>query len=203
MTRVRFALLACSAMTLLAACVHLPPPALVPWALRLPQLEKETSWHMQGRAAVAVGAQGWQAHIDWQEDPGGSRVTLSGPFGLSAVQVVIHGKQIQVMNAEVADGEEFLRQKLGFVPPFDALKSWLRGAPSDESLAQISKNAQDRLSTLREADWLIEYPEYARAGSDVLPSRVLLSHADIRLKLAVDRWDVPAISNGHMPGVSR
>ena len=32
------------------------------------QLQQASAWRLNGRAAAAVGTQGWQASLDWRQD---------------------------------------------------------------------------------------------------------------------------------------
>ena len=61
--------IACSAV--LAGCATTRPatgpPAPAPWEQRLANLQQASTWQLQGRAAVALGKQGWQASLDWRQ----------------------------------------------------------------------------------------------------------------------------------------
>jgi len=77
-------LIACCAV--LAGCVSVRPAfAPVPWDQRLADLQRSSAWQLDGRAAVALGKQGWQASLDWRQRGAASEVHLSGPFGAGAL----------------------------------------------------------------------------------------------------------------------
>ena len=75
-------LVACAAV--LAGCAALrpkgPPPArrAASWDERRKDLEQATRWHLDGRAAVASGQQGWQASLNWRQTGADSEVHLAG-----------------------------------------------------------------------------------------------------------------------------
>src|ERR1700719_5068992 len=79
-------LVVCSA---LAACATVrpvaPPTPAVSWDQRVSELQHAAGWQLDGRAAVAVGTQGWQATLNWRQSGMFAEVHLSGPFANSAI----------------------------------------------------------------------------------------------------------------------
>src|SRR5258708_28936881 len=72
----------------LAACVttrRAPAPLPKGWEQRVDDLQKAKAWQLDGRAAVAVGTQGWQATLNWRQRADSSEVHLAGPFGVGAL----------------------------------------------------------------------------------------------------------------------
>src|ERR1039457_3034339 len=66
----------------LAGCATTRPAiAPAPWEQRLSELEHASAWQLDGRAAVSLGTQGWQASLDWRQRGDSSEVHLAGPFG--------------------------------------------------------------------------------------------------------------------------
>ena len=85
MQRAFLPLLCCA---LLAACVstrRVPAPAEATWEQRVFALQRLESWTLDGRAAVAVGTQGWQATLNWRQNRDSAEVHLSGPLGVGAM----------------------------------------------------------------------------------------------------------------------
>jgi len=60
-----------------------PVPA-VAWEQRMPALQQLGAWAVVGRAAAAVGGQGWQASLNWRQNGPNSEVHLAGPLGVGA-----------------------------------------------------------------------------------------------------------------------
>src|ERR1700691_3892557 len=76
--------------TVLAACVTTrrapaPASAAVGWEQRVGELQRSSAWQLDGRAAVAVGTQRWQATLNWRQQGDAAEVHLSGPFGIGAL----------------------------------------------------------------------------------------------------------------------
>jgi outer membrane biogenesis lipoprotein LolB len=76
----------------LAGCAtvrHAPHPfgAPAPWDERLTQLERAEVWQLDGRAAAALGQQGWQASLTWRQNGSSSDLHLAGPLGVGATEI--------------------------------------------------------------------------------------------------------------------
>ncbi len=185
-----------AAALLLAGCAARPPPAAPDaWPLRLQQLQAAQAWDLAGRAAGAVGSQGWQANLNWQQAGELAHVRLSGPLGAGALALSL-GPSGLTIDAP-ADGAaspppaDLLEQRLGFSPPFARLRYWLLGVPAPGSPFDLTRNAEERAAHIGQDGWEIDYTEYMRVGADVLPRRLTLRHEAVRVRVAVDRWTAP------------
>ncbi len=190
------ALVAALGLTALGGCVSTPsraPAALVSWPLRRAQLQALDPFELTGRVAVAAGSQGFTAHLDWQQRGARTTVNLNGPLGIGGVHVVANGGTLNVQTAqgtkltsEQAHAE--LADQLGFDPPLGSLRYWLLGVPDPGSPAAETVGAHERLASLQQDGWQIEYSAYTNAGGDWLPQRMVLQRGDVRVRLIVDRW---------------
>lgn len=194
--RRRLALLAFGAV--LGGCAilrpHAPPPpgAPAPWDQRLAQLERAGSWQLEGRAAAALGEQGWQASMNWRQSGASSDVHLAGPLGVGALDVRVTPAGLSLNGAPPSDAARAqITEKLGFEPPLDDLRYWLLGIPDPAEPFELTRNAQDRAQRLSQAGWTIDYDAYMPASGDLLPKRLVLNRADARVRIAVDRWEPP------------
>ncbi len=179
-----------AAAALLSAC-HVAPPkpaVLSAWSERLPQLQAAGHWDLQGRAAGAVGTQGWQASLEWRQAGDRADVRLAGPLGAGAVALKLSPQGIELDPPADTDPQRFLEERLGFAPPFDRLRYWLLGVPSPAQTFELTANAEGRAAQIQQDGWSIEYGEYMRAGTDVLPKRLVLRSDQVRVRVAVDRW---------------
>ncbi|HUX72915.1 MAG TPA: lipoprotein insertase outer membrane protein LolB [Steroidobacteraceae bacterium] len=177
---------------LLAACVSTLPPGTVPpeWALRLPALQQNADWDMQGRAAVKVGARGWQASVDWRQHGANTTVHLAGPLGVGATLLRLDAQGLSVNDAPPSrDVVKLLQRHLGFDLPLANLRFWLLGAPDPGLPYTVALNDQDRAQRLTQAGWQIDFARYRRAGGDWLPATMTLTRPGVRVRMAIDRWD--------------
>jgi outer membrane lipoprotein LolB len=177
---------------MLAACVtsRAPPvPPAASWESRVVDLQKSVAWQLDGRAAVAVGTQGWQATLNWQQRGELSEVHLAGPFGVGALVLTRSPDGLSLNGAPPSDAVVAqLQERLGFELPLDHLRFWLLGVPDPAAAFDLKRNAQDRASQLTQGDWNIEYDRYMPVAGDVLPAHLVLSREGVRVRIAVDRW---------------
>jgi outer membrane lipoprotein LolB len=183
-------MLLCS--TALAACVTSRPPPAPPassWESRVGELQKAVAWQLDGRAAVAVGTQGWQATLNWQQHGESSEVHLAGPFGVGALVLKRSADGLSLNGAPPSDAVlAQLQERLGFDLPLDHLRFWLLGVPDPSAAFDLMRNTQDRASQLTQDDWSIEYDRYMPVAGDLLPAHLVLSREGVRVRIAVDRW---------------
>jgi len=181
--------IACCAV--LAGCATMRPAiAPAPWEQRLPELEHSSAWQLDGRAAVSLGTQGWQASLDWRQRGDSSEVHLAGPFGAGALVLKATPAGISLNGAPPSEEMAAqLRNRLGFELPIDSLRFWLQGIPDPSSAFELTRNKQDRALELTQAGWSIKYDGYMPNNGDLLPARLVLRRADARVRIAVDRWE--------------
>jgi outer membrane lipoprotein LolB len=183
-------ILSCSAV--LAACVttRAPVPAAAGWEQRVTDLQSSSSWQLDGRAAVAVGTQGWQATLNWRQRGDSAEVHLSGPFGVGALVLKRTPEGLSLNGAPPSDAVVAqLQERLGFELPLDHLRFWLLGVPDPASAFDLKRNGQDRASQLTQADWSVDYDRYVTVNGDLLPSHLVLTREGVRVRIAVDRWE--------------
>lgn len=198
MMRPRFAL-GFGLLLLLAACAttqHAPSPVVTPttaWDERVTVLQSLDRWSFTGRAAVAVGTQGWQASLDWHQHGAVSEAHLAGPLGLSATLLTLTPEGLSLNGGQ--SGPEALAQlqeRLGFDLPLAMLRYWVLGVPAPGEPAELVQNPADRAQELRQGGWTIAYDRYLPVGGDVLPTRLVLTRDLVRVRIVVDHWDLPS-----------
>jgi outer membrane lipoprotein LolB len=174
----------------MAGCVTTRPVTSArDWNARLQELQTASVWQMNGRAAVAVGTQGWQATLDWRERRDSAELHLAGPLGIGAQVITQTAAGLSINGApSSAATVAQLQDRLGFELPIDHLKYWLLGVPDPHAEFELTRNDQDRAQHLSQAGWSIDYDRYQPASGDVLPGRVVLTRDDVRVRIVADRW---------------
>jgi outer membrane lipoprotein LolB len=183
-------LLCCCAA--LSACVTPRRPASassLPWDERVRVLQRDSSWQMDGRAAVAVGKQGWQASLDWSQSGAISVVHLAGPFGVGALVLKNSPEGLSLNGSPPSDAVlADVQQRLGFELPLEELRFWLLGVPNPAEPFELTRNAQDRALELTQAGWTLDYDRYLEVAGQLLPRHLVMSREAVRVKIAVDHW---------------
>lgn len=180
----------------LGGCRTLPPSALPsaePWDARRAALQARDQFDMNGRIAVAAAQEGFNAKLRWNQQGQRSQVALDGPLGVGGVRITADGRAINVITSrgEQLDSEAARREiaaRLGFNPPLESLRYWVLGVPDPSHPADEVLDDEQRLATLRQDGWQIEYGKYAVVEGQWLPSRMTLKRDDVRVRLVVDGW---------------
>jgi len=157
-------------------------------------LQSLERFELKGRVAVAAGGEGFNARLRWSQVGNQTNMSLEGPLGTGGVQVSSDGSALSVVNAngqrldsEAARAE--LRNRLGFDPPLSSLRYWVLGVPEPGPPARESLDTQQRLSTLDQNGWQINYTDYTSVNGGWLPSKLTLQRDNVRVRVVVDGWN--------------
>ncbi len=177
----------------LSACVTTKPivaPAPLPWDQRLDTLQHLTAWQMDGRAAAAMGTQGWQASLNWHQSDVAAEVHLAGPLGIGALTLRRTAAGVSLNGGPPSDAVlAQVQERIGFELPLGDLRYWLLGIPDPGAPFDLAKNDQDRALHLSQAGWTVDYDRYMTVGGDLLPAHLVLSREGVRVRIAVDHWE--------------
>ncbi len=188
------------AVAVVAGCRTAPPlqqPATTsqPWEVTRPALQARDHFQLKGRVAVAAGKDGFNASLRWIQAGALSQVALEGPLGAGGVQITANGNDLSIVTAhgdrldsEAAHAE--LGARLGFDPPLGSLRYWIQGVPDPASPAREKVDPQQqRLQSLEQGGWQIDYTRYMPSGGGSLPAKLTLQRAGVRVRLVVDGWN--------------
>jgi outer membrane lipoprotein LolB len=180
----------------LASCRTVPVPQSAPqsWEARRPQLQARDRFELKGRVAVATGAEGFNASLRWTQEGKQTRMSLEGPLGAGGVQVTSDGASLSIVTSrgERLDSDAAragLAARLGFDPPLSSLRYWVLGVPAPDRAAQETLDPQQRLATLQQDGWMIEYGSYMSVSGQWLPARLTLQRDGVRVRVIVDGWN--------------
>jgi outer membrane lipoprotein LolB len=164
-------------------------------------------WTVKGRVGIRTEQQAESASLFWRQQGESYNIRLSGPFGAGAMiidgdadQVVL--KQRNQPDVRAANAASLLRTHTGWQLPVASMVYWMQGLASpvlgvDNSrrLERESANGRETeqdlpLAMLQQGEWHIEFQRYSRIDDTVLPSKVVISHPQLRLTIIVSQWQL-------------
>jgi len=185
----------CALALALTACQTVPvaPAPSLAWSVRRPALQSLDRFGLNGRVAVAVGGQGFNAGLRWVQSGALTHLALTGPLGAGGVEVTADGGDLSVVTSSgkrlgSADARAELEDKLGFEPPLTSLRYWVLGVPDPGAPASVQLDSQQRLTQLTQEGWRIDYTAYMPAGAQWLPRLLTLRREGVRVRMVVDGW---------------
>ena len=155
-----------------------------------------------GRVALARGREGGNGRIEWRQQGGEYRVTLSAPVTRQSWSLLGHADgraRIDGLEGgprEGADAESLVRDATGLEIPVGALADWAAGMRADPARfgpAQVEYDATGQLLRLHQDGWIIDYPAWQADAAGVaggLPLRINAQRDDARVRLLVDAWQL-------------
>lgn len=179
---------------LLNACTSVPPPqSAASWEQHKARLQELQHWSLQGKLSIRSPQDYSSVNINWQQDGDNYRINLFGSLGMGAV--VIEGNEEAVRIEKSGEEpvyanslEEVSLHYLGYELPAESLYHWVKGIPTPSGEPELSLNEQQRLATLEQNQWQLEYTAYREQDGLVLPARMRLRHSPFQLTFSIAKW---------------
>lgn len=179
---------------LLSACASLPSARSIAISDRDRSILQELkAWVLQGRLGIRTEHDAWQASLDWQHLAGEDRLNFSGPFGQGALTISVKPTSVRITdgdgNSEISDDpEQALIRRFGFNIPISALSFWVLGLAEPGVEASQEYDDEGKLKRIVYQGWDVQFLKYMIAADLVIPKKIHISHAAVKLKLIVDYW---------------
>ena len=176
---------------LLAACATLSPPT--PTEAPIAAVV-EAPFSIGGRISARRGDAALAGAFIWTHDAAHDAIELSSPLGqtLAKLEGDTHNVTVHLSDGRVESGPTWsaLTEKaFGVTIPVDGLASWIRALPRPNARYSVERDAQGRVSLLRQDGWEVIYA-YADDTAR-RPFRVTLRYPgaeSIEVRVVVDRW---------------
>ncbi len=189
----RIATLLLAAM--LSACETFPTaPVNIPT-----HVQQLPTWLATGRIAIAAGGAGGSGSFTWRQDGENLQIALRGPLGAGGLEIRSDGRNMNLRDGsgELLDAEQASAQlsaRLGVDLPLSNLRYWMLGMPSPSGQASVTDAAGSPPRVIEQSGWRVDFNRFREVAGFSLPERLTASHADVRLRVIVDDWQVPARS---------
>ncbi|HEX7046636.1 MAG TPA: lipoprotein insertase outer membrane protein LolB [Gammaproteobacteria bacterium] len=190
-----------AALLALAGCETLAPrvdgPAdLQAWEVRRADLQGLENWRLEGRVAIAVDDDGWNANLDWIQSGEHLEVNFSGPLGVGSARIAGTPERLEV---HTTDGEHFITDdpetdlywRLGWTAPLERMRYWVLGLPGPGGNPVLEIDGAGRLMQLSQGTWTVEYADYLVTDTGrVLPRKIEMRREGVRIRLVAGEWSV-------------
>jgi len=179
----------------LAGCSTVPvtPPLESSWSTRESQLKHLKSWKLQGLVAVHSTQESGSASLTWEQHASNYTLSLFGPLGSNAVKIEGKPGLVTLQNSQgtysASNPEELLFNQLGWKLPISHLHYWIRGLPVPGVASDSKFDHYQRLTTLTQQDWHIEYKQYAVFEGLELPTKMVITYPQLHIKIIIYRWN--------------
>lgn len=184
---------------LLGGCATVPsvslntPEAQLKWRERDQQVARLSTWRCEGRLAMQVADEGWNATLRWSQFERVYEIDLRGPFGAGAVSILGSPWGVVVRSGDDPevfgeDAQSLLRQRFGWMLPIASLEYWVIGRPDPGAVSEFDVDPDGRLVRLSQSGWTVEYKSYDAATGYDLPRKIFARNDNIGLRLIIDQW---------------
>ncbi|HEX7954746.1 MAG TPA: lipoprotein insertase outer membrane protein LolB [Burkholderiales bacterium] len=153
------------------------------------------AFSLNGRVAVKLDDRGYTASLHWKHTPARDLVRLFSPLGsvVGEIDANSTGATLTTGANEVYrsnDVQALTREALGWDLPLAGLRYWIIGRADPAAPVQAQdRDDRQRLRTLMQNDWHVTYLEYF--GDSAMPARLSLTYDRLKLRLIVERWELP------------
>lgn len=196
-----------ASLCILTACttVSLRPTLEAPLSSSVPE-QKQTrtpavsaaslsSWELSGAIAAKNSKKGWTASLNWlQQGANDYQIRLFGPLGGGTVIIEKHGSVITYRDGAKKitsnNASDLLQKETGTQLPVPNLYYWVRGVPAPGAVSSSHRDTNNRLTSLNQAGYQIDYTEFTTANGMSLPSKIRLQGHGILIKLVIKHWRV-------------
>ncbi|PHS73683.1 MAG: outer membrane lipoprotein LolB [Cycloclasticus sp.] len=148
-------------------------------------------WHLLGRLSVRHAKESGLTKLDWQHSELSDELILSTSLGGVLAKLSYMDNRIIVAGSDGISHvvtEQELHSQIGYLPPLNHLKFWVRGFPNPEIDVQIQQvDSSDELS-FEQDGWDVELTRFETFSAFELPTKVSLIKGGLKIKLVVDEW---------------
>jgi outer membrane lipoprotein LolB len=137
---------------------------------------------------VRYGSEGTSGRISWRHAPQNDDLLITSALGQGVARIRRAGGEVELFaegkEHRAPDAESLTERVLGWRLPLSGLPDWMQGRPSPGRPAEVGRDASNRIVTLVQDDWKIEYQEF----DGERPSRLRLTRPNLEIRLIIDQW---------------
>jgi outer membrane lipoprotein LolB len=177
-------------LAVLAGCASTRPAQVLPASN-----VSISAFSLNGRVAFKLGERGDKASLRWRHSATRDSLRLLSPLGFVVGDIEADGNGATLTTGDKkvyrsSDVQSLTREVLGWDLPLAGLRYWVTGRADPGAPVQAqSRDDKERLKSLMQNDWRIDYTEYF--GDSAMPARLSLAYDRLNLRLIVEHWELP------------
>lgn len=183
----------------LSSCATISPQQLPPenadisWPTRMQSLSQIENWDLTAMFAMRTKENAESATLNWQQNKQSFTILLFGPLGANTFKLSGTPGHIELVNPHgdkffASTPEALLVHETGWHLPVSSLYYWIRGLPVPGVPATKQFDAYHHLLQLKQQGWTIQFLHYTNTAHGDLPSKILLEHPPLSIKLIISEW---------------
>jgi outer membrane lipoprotein LolB len=163
------------------------------WQQHVQNIKSIQGWNASAQVAIKVNNKTQKAKMTWQQNLQNYQIAFFGPFGQSGPKLKGNEKSATLLIPKEppisgTNTSALLQQRLGWQLPVNNAKYWMLGIPAPSTESRVSLQ-DERLATLVQDGWTINYSKYKQFGRFSLPTKILITRPDLNLLMVVYRWN--------------
>ena len=168
-------------------------PDMPKWEDRQAVLASIGNWSFKGRIAVKAGDEGFNGKFNWEQAGENFDAAVGGPLGIGTVRIEGDRGKITLTDKDgeetvLSNPEADLWYRYGWTIPVHSLRFWALGIPDPAYPAKTEFDAEGRLSTLEQSNWVVKVSRYRQAAGQEMPRTLTATNPDTRVRMVIDRW---------------
>lgn len=157
--------------------------------------ETLSAWNISGAIAAKNNKKGWTASLNWlQQGSNQYQIRLFGPLGGGTVLIDKHDSVVTYSDGPkkitATNAEDLLQKETGIRLPVNDLYYWVRGLPAPNSAQSTQRDAENRIVSINQAGYTINYTGYTNVKGMNLPSKIRLQGSGVLIKLVIKHWGI-------------
>lgn len=163
------------------------------WQQRQRILEGIEHWEFSGRIGVRDDKESHSSRIRWQQHDDDYTINLWGTLNAGATEITgtstgVVLRQRDNVPLSATTPEQLVYDQLGYELPVTELRYWIKGIPAPDARSTPAFDAENRLISLQQSGWSIQYLGYTNYQTESLPTRIRIEKAPLRLDFVRLDW---------------
>lgn len=183
----------------------------IPWSIRERQLQKITSWTMEGALSITHGKERELVRFKWEQQPDRYAISIFGPLNIGGIRIIGNTRGVEFWRTNkkcirARTPEQLMTNQLGWQLPISNLRYWILSLPAKSKVHTQDFDQYEHLTQLSQSGWYIKYSEFTAnsAGPQVDLPRVIelknkKSEVAVKIKITKSRFKV-FFGAVHVPG---